>query len=212
MDSENNSSFSGAFKLTRDVDRNKFYNGYGIGFDGTDLYSLQPLMDIKKAQLKYSENVSNNLLILGKWSIVCIKREVGEPKNFFRVNITKARTKFCWSLHYNGDKRFVHLNEIHIHKVKGADNIPPQTFYLRSVCNNFTVNELREIKLNGVVSEFLIDHSPITIKTTGDILEFFIKKHNINDVSVCNLIVIVVLSFGRPLVTWEVKFTFLDNA
>ena len=67
---------------------------------------------------------------------------------------------------------------------------------------------MREIKLNGAVNAFLIDHSPVTIKTTGDIFEFVIKKHNINKVSVYNLIVTVVLSLGRPLV----KFTFLDNA
>ena len=39
------------------------------------------------------------------------------------MNFTKANTKLCLSLHYNGDKSYFHVNKTKIYKLKLKDNI-----------------------------------------------------------------------------------------
>ena len=65
-------------------------------------------------------------------------------------NISKEKTKFCMSLHYNHNNDiYLFVNEKWIHKIK-ADcknaNFPTQ-FCLRSISNKFDYIELRNVSL-----------------------------------------------------------------
>ena len=39
------------------------------------------------------------------------------------INFSKANTKFCLSLHYNGNDSYLYVNKTEIYKFKGKDNI-----------------------------------------------------------------------------------------
>ena len=39
------------------------------------------------------------------------------------ISFSKANTKFCISLHYNGDENYLYVNKIEICKCKVKDNI-----------------------------------------------------------------------------------------
>ena len=45
---------------------------------------------------------------------------VQQKKNV--INFSKANTKFCLSLHYNGDESYLYVNKKEIYKFKVNDN------------------------------------------------------------------------------------------
>ena len=51
----------------------------------------------------HSDNRRNNFLVLGQNPTCGINGKFGEPEKKFCINISKASTKVCLSLHYNGD-------------------------------------------------------------------------------------------------------------
>ena len=83
---------------------------------------------------------------------------VQQKKN---INFSKAITKFCLSLHYNGDESYLYLNKIEICKFKAMHNISWYNFGLESISKDFTQDEYSEISLNGAVYDFSNDYSPI---------------------------------------------------
>ena len=81
------------------------------------------------------------------------------------INFSKAKTKFCLSLHYNGDESYLHVNKTEICKFKANDNKSWHNFCLGSISKKFTKDEQREISLNGTIYDFSVDHSSIKKKT-----------------------------------------------
>ena len=80
-------------------------------------------------------------------------------------NFSKAKTKFCLSLHYNDDESYLCVSKTEICKFKANDNISWYNCCLGSKSKDFTKDEQREISLNGTVYDFSIDHSSIKKKT-----------------------------------------------
>ena len=81
----------------------------------------------------------------------------------FNINVTKANTKFCLSLHYNVDNSYLFVNGKEIFKFQADNknvNFPTQ-FCLGSISNGFSATESREISLNGNVYDFSVDYSSI---------------------------------------------------
>ena len=81
----------------------------------------------------------------------------------FKINVTKANTKFCLSLHYNVDNSYLFVNGKEIFKFQADNknvNFPTQ-FCLGSISNGFSATESREISLNGNVYDFSVDYSSI---------------------------------------------------
>ena len=78
-----------------------------------------------------------------------------------KINFSKAITKFCLSLHYNGDESYLYLNKTEICKFKVMHNISWYNFGLESISKDFTQGEYSEISLNGAVYDFSIDYSSI---------------------------------------------------
>ena len=71
----------------------------------------------------HSDNRKNNFLILGERPTFGINRMFGSPYKKFDVNFSKANlnTKFCLSLHYNGDNSYLLFTGKEIFKFK-TDN------------------------------------------------------------------------------------------
>ena len=75
------------------------------------------------------------------------------------VNFSEANTKFCLSLHCNGDNSYLFVDGIEISKFK-ADNENvnfPTHLCLGSISNGFGAIESREVSLKGNVYDFSID-------------------------------------------------------
>ena len=81
----------------------------------------------------------------------------------FSINFSKTNTKFCLSLHYNADNRYLFVNEKEILKFKSDSqnvNFPIQ-FRLGSFSTGFSVNDSAEVCFNGNVYNFSVDYNLI---------------------------------------------------
>ena len=67
------------------------------------------------------------------------------------INFSKAKTKFCLSLHCNGDESYLYVNKTEICKFKANNNISWYNFCLGSLSKDLTKDEQKEISLNGTV-------------------------------------------------------------
>ena len=97
------------------------------------------------------------------------------------INFSKAKTKFCLRLHYNGNESYLHVNKIGICKFKVNDNIIWYIFCLGSVSKAFTKEEQSEISLNGTIYNFLVDDSLIKKEHILNIHQYLMAKNNIKE-------------------------------
>ena len=67
------------------------------------------------------------------------------------VNFSKAKTKFCLSLHYNGTNSYLFVDKAEIYKFKAHNNMRWYEFSLGFVLTDFMKYEQSEISLNGTV-------------------------------------------------------------
>ena len=85
------------------------------------------------------------------------------PEKKFDINFSKAITKFCLSLHYNGDNSYLFFNGKEICKFK-ADNKNvkfPKQFFLGSISNKFGDIDSGETDSSGNVYNFSAGYNGI---------------------------------------------------
>ena len=63
-----------------------------------------------RSRLSHADNSRNNILALGKGPTNDINDSVGTTEKKFSIDFGKANTKFCLSLHYNGDNSDLFVN------------------------------------------------------------------------------------------------------
>ena len=63
-----------------------------------------------RSRLSHADNSRNNILALGKGPTNDINDSVGATEKKFSIDFGKANTKFCLSLHYNGDNSDLFVN------------------------------------------------------------------------------------------------------
>ena len=130
------------------------YSGYGIAFDSAGSWGFDNvfainviIFSVDNSLSSHSDNRKNNFLILGEGPIFGINEKFGATFSIkFSNNFTKANTKFCLNLHYNGDISYLFVNGIQIFILK-ADNKKvnfPTRFCLGSISNGFSATESRE--------------------------------------------------------------------
>ena len=92
-----------------------------------------------------------------------INGSFGSPQKRFSINFSKANTKFCLSLHFNGDNSCFLLMERKslIFEIDNENINFPTQFCLRSISNGFSATEYKEISLKGRVYDFSIDYSDV---------------------------------------------------
>ena len=129
---------------------NWVYSGYGIPFDGKSTWSFGNdyaknvvIFGVDNSSSSDADNRKNNFLLLGEGPIYGINKSFGSPEKKFSINFSKAKTKFCMSLHYNGDNSYLLLNGNGIFKFKannGSVNFPTQ-LCIGSISNGFGATE-----------------------------------------------------------------------
>ena len=98
----------------------------------------------------HADDIKNNFLILGERDTFGINGSFGAPEKKFSINFSDANTKFCLSLHYNGDNSYLFVNGKEIFKFK-ADyknvNFATQFFLGMEMCMIFQSIAISLIKL-----------------------------------------------------------------
>ena len=99
----------------------------------------------------------------------------------FRINFSKAKTKFCLSLHYNGGKSYLFVNRKEIYEFKANNkNVNFQTqFYLGSMSNKFYFIEPIELSFQGNVYSISVDYNAIDKSDVLNSHKYIIVKNNI---------------------------------
>ena len=122
-------------------------SGYGIGSDGAGSWSFANdfarkfvIFGVDNSSSSRADNRKNNFLVMeGERLADDINGNVDTIKKKFSFNFTTAETKFCLSLHYNGDTSYLFVNRKEIYKFRVDDkNVNFSTqFCLRSVSEKF---------------------------------------------------------------------------
>ena len=154
----------GATNIVKNSHKEKYvYSRYEITFDSADSWSFDNdfarnviTFGVDNSSSSQPDNRKNNFIVLGEGLTYGINGSFGSPEKKLSINFTKANTKFYLSLHYNADKSYLFVNGKEIFKFK-ADNKNanfPTKSCLRSISNDFSANESREVSLNGNVYDF----------------------------------------------------------
>ena len=81
----------------------------------------------------------------------------------------KKNKKICLSLHYNKENSYLFVNGTEVHKSKSKDSeVLAHSLCLGNISENWSVDNMKKIGLNGYVYDFSVDYDVIT---ADDILE-----------------------------------------
>ena len=102
-------------------------------------------------------------------------------KKKFRINFTKAKTKSCLSLHYNGDNSFLFVTGKEIFKFKAINGnvISPTGFRLGSKSNEFGATQPKAVSSKGNLYDFSIDYNATDKSDILSIHKYLIVENNI---------------------------------
>ena len=101
-----------AVSLTKRIDIDQYkYSGYGIRFDKKREFSFGSngfgrnviILRADMSSSVHANNRTKNILVLGKDFIQGLDKTTIYAEKLYSINFTKTNTKFCLSLHYNGE-------------------------------------------------------------------------------------------------------------
>ena len=106
---------AGAISLTKHVDIDQYkYSGYGIGFDRKREFSFGNgfgrnviILGANMSSYAHANNRTKNISVLGKDVMQGLENRTVYAEKLYSINFTKANTKFCLSLHCNGENNFL---------------------------------------------------------------------------------------------------------
>ena len=105
--------FFGVTNIVKSSDNSKYVcNSYGIAFEyvGNDFARNDAIFCVDDSSSSHVDNRNNNFLVSGDGTTDDINGSVGTAEKTFSINFSKAKTKFCLSLHYNEDNGYLFDN------------------------------------------------------------------------------------------------------
>ena len=98
----------------------------------------------------------------------------------YSIKFTKANTKFCLSLHYNGANSYLFVNGKEIHKFTANDpEVVPNNLCLGNDSKDFSASNMKKTGFNGHIDDFSVDYAAIDINNILGIHKYLMKKNNI---------------------------------
>ena len=126
------------------------------------------------------DNKKKDILILGKGPTDGLDDTTLTAEKEYSINFTEQQKKFCLSLHYNGVNSYIFVNSVEIYKFKAKDSeINAAPLCSSNVLKDFSVDNMKKIKLYRYVYDFSIDYDSIDIYYILDIHKYSMKKHKI---------------------------------
>ena len=88
-----------------------------------------------------------------------------------------TRRKFSLSLYYNGANSYLFVNGTEIYKFKVTDSeIVAAPLYLGNISKDWSVDNMKKIRLNGYFYDFTVDYDAIAVDDILDIHKYLMKK------------------------------------
>ena len=98
----------------------------------------------------------------------------------YSINFTKVNTKFCLSLHCNGDNSYLFGNGTEIIKFKAKNSmIVPNNLCLGNISKDFSTSNINKTGFNGYIYDFSADYDSIGVGNFKDIHKYLMKKNGI---------------------------------
>ena len=83
-------------------------------------------------------------------------------------------------MHYNGTNSYLFVNSTVIIKFKAKDsNIIATPLCLGNISKDWSVDNMKDTRLNGYVYDFSVDFGAISVDDIKDIHKYLMKKNNI---------------------------------
>ena len=83
-------------------------------------------------------------------------------------------------MHYNRASSYLFVNGVEIIKFKAKDsNIITNPLCLGNISKDWSVDNMKDTRLNGYVYDFSVDYDANTVDDIKDIHKYLMKKNNI---------------------------------
>ena len=83
-------------------------------------------------------------------------------------------------MHYNGASSYLFVNGVEIIKFKAKDsNIITNPLCLGNISKDWSVDNMKDTRLNGYVYDFSVDYNATDVDDIKDIHKYSMKKNNI---------------------------------
>ena len=117
------------------------------------------MFDVGNSLSSDTDNLKNQFLILDEGDSFVINGSFGAPEKRY-INFSKAKTKFCLSLHYDSDNSCLLVNEkeISTFKTSNRNNSFTSQFCLGSISIKFDYSGTKEVFLKGIVYNFSVHY------------------------------------------------------
>ena len=133
----------GVTNIVKNSDKEKYgYSVYGIAFDWKSEWIFGLAQDVivfgvDNSSSSHTDNLKHNFLILGEDPTIGINGRFGASGKKIDIIFSRAKTKFCLSLHYNSNNSYLFVNGKEIYKFKANNgNVNfPSGFCLESISN-----------------------------------------------------------------------------
>ena len=166
-----------------DIDEYKC-TGYGIGFDRHGFLSHPSgrtgknliIFRVDMGSSRKIDNRNKEILVLGKGTTQELEHTLSVEK-MYSTNFVESDKKFCFSLHYNKANSYLFVNGKEIRKIKTKNvEIVATPSCLGNVSKDWSVDNMKNIGLNGYVYDFSVDYDAIAIADILDIHKYLMKK------------------------------------
>ena len=140
----------GAVSLTKHVDIDQKYSGYGIGFDRNGEFSFGDgfgrnciIFGADMSSSVHANNKTKHSLVLGKGFVQGLNNTTIYAEKWYSIDFTENNKKFCLSRHYNGANSYLFVNGTEIHKFKVKDSeIVAIPLCLGNISKDFSVENI----------------------------------------------------------------------
>ena len=120
-----------------------------------------------------------DILILDKGPTQALEHSLA-AEIMYSINLTKEKTKFCLSLHYNGPNSYLFVNGTEIIKFKAKDSeITPYFLCLGNISKDWSIDNMKKTSLQGCVYDFSVDYDAISVSDILDIHKYLMEKNGI---------------------------------
>ena len=160
----------GKIKMTKNADTDKYkYQGHGIGFDSSRIFSHPNggdgknviIFGVDMTNSKHANNKTKDVLVLGHGLIQKIDDTTIYAEKMYSSNFTVANKTFCLSPHYNGDDSYLFVHGKEVIKFKSKKESAVGKLSLGNISADFNQADRKSTGLYGYIYDFSVDYNAI---------------------------------------------------